>query len=616
MPGLILVLVAEGRDGLLRGVLEAVPPTNVLLDGVEAGVPVLAAVIGAAKVAKIRAVAVAENSRGVGIGATLIRRSLQVYLQLGFLLVYGQFPIGSGLEKYYARQGFTALDEGQDIDVRSTATNPTPTSSAVTRRSRRASNLVARAVSSPATSAHPTPTEAPDVRARTAAARQAFSPSKSFGSGQVPSPNSRLASASRTAAIPVAAIRAAYPPGTGLRHDGVTWHAAGLGKEDKPNLQVGFGSTIARDGRQVAFGLMWISVLIGAQPRKGKTFAARLLALYAAADPWVKVLVADGKLSADWRAFALVAETMIYGTHPNRDGDPVAKLLHLLRETKKHIMTVNEILSDLPASVCPEGKLTRELARDPKYPALRVWLLVMEEFQVYYELDDKEASGEIASLLSYIMAVGPSAGVSLISSSQKPSGIGAGQDVARLFTRYRDNHSARFALKCGNRLVSEAILGGDAYAEGFDASSLPNGEAYRGVGYLYGLTDATPTVRTYLADHIDAEKILMAAREHREKLGTLSGEAAGEAVIREIRDVLMDARAMLAPGETGIHWTALAERMADRLAEHYADLTAEAISSQLRAMRVPSVNIKRDGQTLKGCKTADLEAAITRRASA
>jgi S-DNA-T family DNA segregation ATPase FtsK/SpoIIIE len=369
-------------------------------------------------------------------------------------------------------------------------------------------------------------------------------------------------------------------------------------------------------GKLVAFTLMWISVLIGAQPRKGKTFAARLLALYAALDPWVKLFVVDGKVSPDWRKFALAADTMVYGTHPGRDGDPVQKLLHLLRDIKKHIIRVNEVLSDLPVSVCPEGKLTRELARDPKYPDLRVWMLVMEEFQVYYELDDKEASTEIASLLSYIMAVGPSAGVILVSSSQKPSGIGAGQEIAKLFTRYRDNHAARFALRCGNRNVSESILGGDAYAEGFDASTLPNGDNYRGVGYLYGLTDHTPTVRTFLADHEDAEKILIAARAHREKVGTLSGEAAGEVVIREIRDVLADARAMLAPAETGIHWTALAERLADRLAEHYADLTPEAVSSQLRSAGVPSVNIKRDGMVAKGCKTADLEAAITRRASA
>jgi GNAT superfamily N-acetyltransferase len=118
MPGLVFVLVAEDRDGSMCGVLQAVPPDNVLADGIKAGVPVLNAVVGASKVAKIRAVAVAEDARGNGIGETLIRRTVRTYLQLGFLLIYGQFPVGSGLEEYYARQGFTVLDEGQDIDLR------------------------------------------------------------------------------------------------------------------------------------------------------------------------------------------------------------------------------------------------------------------------------------------------------------------------------------------------------------------------------------------------------------------------------------------------------------------------------------------------------------------
>jgi GNAT superfamily N-acetyltransferase len=118
MSGLILVLVAESRDGFLHGVLQAVPPTNVLSDGIEAGVPLPTAVASAARIAKIRAVAVDREARGVGIGETLIRRCVRTYLQIGFQLIYGQFPLGSGLEKYYARQGFTVLDEGQNIDLR------------------------------------------------------------------------------------------------------------------------------------------------------------------------------------------------------------------------------------------------------------------------------------------------------------------------------------------------------------------------------------------------------------------------------------------------------------------------------------------------------------------
>ncbi|WP_170223794.1 cell division protein FtsK, partial [Nonomuraea turkmeniaca] len=364
-------------------------------------------------------------------------------------------------------------------------------------------------------------------------------------------------------------------------------------------------------GRQVTLLLLWISILVGAQPRKGKTFAARLLALYAAMDPYVRLTVVDGKDSPDWRKFALIAHRIIFGVMPNRDGDPVEMLLDALREIKAHIQQVNQFLSTLPVTECPDGKLTEELSR--KYPNLRVWVLVMEEFQVYYELDDQEANKEIAALLSFIMAVGPSAGVIILSSSQKPGGVGAG-DVQRLFNRYRDNHAVRFALKCGNRNVSEAILGGDAGSEGFDASALPVGKAYRGVGYLYGASDDTPTVRTYLADAADAEKILTAARALRERAGTLTGYAAGQTMAREVRDVLADALSAFQGGsETGLPWTVLAARLAERIPEHYADLTADAISAQLRALGVPSVDVKRDGKALKGAKKAAITAAINRR---
>jgi hypothetical protein len=201
--------------------------------------------------------------------------------------------------------------------------------------------------------------------------------------------------------------------------------------------------------------------------------------------------------------------------------------------------------------------------------------------------------------------------VVILSSSQKPSGVGAG-DVGRLFNRYRDNHAVRFALKCGNRIVSEAVLGGDAYAEGFDAATLPVGDEYRGVGYLYGASDATPTVRTFLADHSDAEKILTAARAHRERMGLLTGMAAGEEVERSTRDVLADILTVLG-ADTAAHWEAIAGRLADQMPEQYDGTTAEAISAQARALHVPSVNIKRDGATRKGARADDIRQAIGRR---
>lgn len=377
------------------------------------------------------------------------------------------------------------------------------------------------------------------------------------------------------------------------------WKAAPLGLDER--------------GRLVSVALMWNSVLVGAQPRKGKTFSARLLALYAALDPYVKVTIADGKDAPDWKMFRLVAHRLIMGTVPHKPGDPdpIEELILALREIKKHIQQVNAFLSALPPAECPDGKLTRELSR--KYPNLRVWLLVMEEFQVYYELDDKDTCMEIAGLLSFIMAVGPSAGVIILSSSQKPSGIGSGGDVQRLFNRFRDNHAVRFALKCGNRNVSEAVLGTEAYGEGHDASALPIGPEYKGVGILYGAADQVPRVRCHHITGEDAEKIIKAARRHREALGTLTGLAAGEDIAREFRDVLRDVRDVYRAGEAWISWGQIASRLADTWPEHYADLNQDAISAQVRAFKVKSENGRVDGQVLKGAKVAAIEAAIERR---
>ena len=48
-------------------------------------------------------------------------------------------------------------------------------------------------------------------------------------------------------------------------------------------------------------------------------------------------------------------------------------------------------------------------------------------------------------------------------------------------------------------------MGNESYGEGYDASGLPLGDEFKGIGILYGETDDAPTVRTYLADGQDAE---------------------------------------------------------------------------------------------------------------
>lgn len=364
-------------------------------------------------------------------------------------------------------------------------------------------------------------------------------------------------------------------------------------------------------GRRVAFGLMWISLLIGAQPRRGKTFAGRLVALYCALDPYVNITLIDGKSSKDWQPLQMVAHRFVQGTHPNKDGDPVDRAIEALREIEAHIVHVNDELKKLTTAQCPEGKLTPQLY---KRPDLHAWLLIMEEFQAYYELDNKKKAQEIARLLSYIGSQGPAAGVVLESLSQKPSGVGAG-DAGRMFNTFRDNHQVRFGLRCGNRDVSMAILGNESYGEGYDCSGLPLGDEYKGIGILYGLTDEAPTVRTYLADGEDAEVICLAARKLREKARTLSGDAAGLVIDVDESDIVADLAEVFG-GDPGLWWEVAAERLAGSFPDRYADATPESVRSSCAKRGISSVDVRmppgRDGTKKRGVRRADLDGADRR----
>jgi hypothetical protein len=362
-------------------------------------------------------------------------------------------------------------------------------------------------------------------------------------------------------------------------------------------------------GQKTAFCLLWTSLLIGAQPRRGKTFAGRLIALFAALDPFVDIILIDGKASKDWQPLRMVAHRFVQGTHPTKDGDPVQRALDALYEIDRHIVHVNEELAKLPVSECPEGKLTEKLYRRPD---LHVQLLIMEEFQVYYELDDQKKCKEFAAVLSRIGALGPAAGVIIESLSQKPSGVGSGQDMTRLFNRFRDNHILRFALRCATRDVSMAIMGNESYGEGYDASGLPLGDDRKGIGILYALTDDAPTVRTYLADGEDAEVISLAGRKLREKNRTLSGDAAGFEVDEPESDIVADLLAVM-EGDSGLWWETAAERLEKRWPMRHADATTESVSAAARGRGVPSTDVRwppgRAGTNRKGCKKADLAAA-------
>jgi S-DNA-T family DNA segregation ATPase FtsK/SpoIIIE len=323
----------------------------------------------------------------------------------------------------------------------------------------------------------------------------------------------------------------------------------------------------------------------------------------------VKMDVFDPSGKPDWRKFALVADSCAFGLTPTREGLPPEILLATLQRIKADVQDRYERLSAMPVSVCPYGKLTREIARDPRY-GMPVRVLLLDEFQEYFDLGT--ISKDIAGLLVFLTKVAPGAGVIVIDATQKPSGIGRGE-VKDAFLSARDNHQVRFSLRTSSYAVSEAVLGQGAYGEGLDSSTLL--PEYKGVGILRGASDASPTVRTFLADGEDAEKILTAARSLRQRAGTLSGMAAGAGPDRDDRDVLADVLEVFG-SDTQLHWELLAERLSRQFPERWADATGAVVSEQCRALGVRSADVRwppgRMGSVRKGCYKRDAEQAAAR----
>ncbi|MER6615156.1 cell division protein FtsK [Streptomyces xantholiticus] len=332
-------------------------------------------------------------------------------------------------------------------------------------------------------------------------------------------------------------------------------------------------------GNPVMASMLWLSLLVGAVPRQGKTFSARTIALAAALDPHVRLIVFDGKASPDWRAFTKVAHRIGFGIVPRNGVDPVEHLVAALTELKADVEDRYHRLSELPLHICPEGKLTPEISRDKKLN-MPLTLVVVDEVQEY--LQHPVHGKTVLELLVYLARVAPAVGVSVMNSTQKP-------DDTACPSVLRDQHQARFSLRVGSWQVSDVVLGAGSYSEGLDASRLL--KSHKGVGLLKGMSDDSGIVRTYLADGRDADTVLTRARALREDEGTLTGDAAGEvAVVHNGDAILTDVAAVLGRKEDKV-WS---ETVVDRLAElnpeaygEWAALEGRAKADQLAAALKP-----------------------------
>jgi len=328
-------------------------------------------------------------------------------------------------------------------------------------------------------------------------------------------------------------------------------------------------------GADVELCILWAAMLIGAIPRRGKTFVARLVALAASLDPHVDLYIFDFKGSPDWVPFRQVAHRIFHGDRPDPDTGihPVGALLDTVNELLEEVDRRNRLMRTLPADICPEGKLTEELSRAKGYD-LHLKVLVIDEVQRGFT--NRDYGDELEIALTDLVKAGPSAGIITVAATQKP-------DAKSTPTGFRDQFGVRFALYVTTRDASEAVLGAGAGGEGLHAHRLPPNAP--GAGLLRGTGDAAIAggiVRTGLANQIHAEQICARARVLREGAGTLAEMALGVQVSATPATYSVGADLLMVLAEDKAHSDVLCSRLAERWPDRYAGWQISQLHAALK----------------------------------
>ena len=299
---------------------------------------------------------------------------------------------------------------------------------------------------------------------------------------------------------------------------------------DVPHWDAWRPAPFGRDARarRIALPLVWTSLLIGAIPRQGKTFAARLAAAGLILDPFTRLYVADFKAGKDWDAAAQIAHRFMSGDEPEH----VLTLRDWLVELVAEVQTRFRRMRDLDNTTCPESKITPDMSRS-RTLNMPITAVIIDEVQIPLEdrtpirVETKKlTAGEyIGELLTWLAKKGPAAGIVLILATQRP-------DSKTIPSGLRAVLGSRFALRVMDWRDSNIILGEQMNTRGYDSSHLL--PSHKGVGILRpdGETQATAdilalTVRTDLMPNDDWATICQRGRTLRETAGTLTGHATG-----------------------------------------------------------------------------------------
>jgi S-DNA-T family DNA segregation ATPase FtsK/SpoIIIE len=313
-------------------------------------------------------------------------------------------------------------------------------------------------------------------------------------------------------------------------------------------------------------------------------------------DLWIHELAGKG----DLEPLAQVSHRYVSGL----DDEAVAYVAQSAKMLRAELDRRSAKFKTLPRDARPHGKITRDLASQRRL-GLRPILATFDEVQ--NAIMHPRYGAQIADDLAYVERLGRAYGIIIILATQRP-------DAESLPPKIRDLAIIKFCLKVPDQASNDMILGTGAYRSGYRASEFrPKIDA--GLGWFKGEGDPQ-AVRTYYLDLNDTAKVAARARVMREAAGVLSGCALGEIGSEEARSFAADVLTIF--GDAGrLH----CETIADRMRAHVpacADITLEAVGSQLRALGIPVSKCRETGPRAApgvraGCARTAVEAVVQAR---
>jgi S-DNA-T family DNA segregation ATPase FtsK/SpoIIIE len=340
----------------------------------------------------------------------------------------------------------------------------------------------------------------------------------------------------------------------------------------------------------------------------GKTFLLRLLALIAALDPRAELHLYDFKGTGDLSPL----ESVAYRYRAGDDDEDLAYALADFRALREELRRRTKVIRGLPRDLCPENKVTPELA-SKRSLRLHPIVVAADECQVMFE--HPTHGSEFEDICTDLVKRGPATGIVLTLATQRP-------DAKSLPTGISANAVLRMCLKVMGQVENDMVLGTSAYKNGVRATMFSFAD--KGIFYFAGEGEAPRIVRGFYLDAPAVEKIAARARTARERAGTLAGHALGETPdTGPVFDLLADLAAVITEPKL---WS---EEAVTRLAalrpgayQAWADLEPDARAAQLTAALKPygirtgqvwGTTDDGRGANRRGITRDDLTKAITER---